>query len=255
MNDTKSAQEDSPVRIHRELQAKMEQAMIDRAAGGPNADPPPGEREVPRASSLAMECARREFYYLTGGAQDPRSAASAAATTAGQALEADVLADLVAAMPGTWQQQVRYVTPWFRGTADAVLYADESRSQAVLVADSKTANVASWEIQQRRAEAEKPSSGSDHVDSQLQLYMHASGAKKAVAVFRKTGGNARDMSKGVYLPVIYDHDPEAVTRLRTIATEAMRGRDRGLAPPRAYDAKDWHCTYCSYRDSCWRSRP
>jgi len=189
-----------------------------------------------------------------------RSTASASATTLGQAIEDDVLADLASATPGEWRYQVKVETEWFRGTADAVLYEPRrgdcaehglgTCSHAVLVADSKSANTASWEIKERQG------SCGDEIEAQLQLYMHALGAKRAIAVFRKTGGNAKDMAKGVYLPIEFPYRPEVVKRLHGTAQSALRaarehGDGEAFVPSRAFAQTAWQCQYCSYKGICW----
>lgn len=235
------------MRIDRELATRMEQAMVARSTTGPNANPPVEERKVPRASSLCHGCARKEYYYLTGAPEEPMTPAGASATTMGQAIEADVLADLEAAMPGEWRQQVRVTTDWFRGTADAVLSTGPG---VLLVADSKSANVASWEIKERQE------SCGEEIEAQLQLYMHATGAPEAIAVFRKTGGNAKDQGKGVYLPIRFPYRPEVVERLEKVALEAMAAKVSGVAPAPGLPKGHWLCGserspgYCPYARSC-----
>lgn len=229
----------------KELGRKMEQALIERAKGGPNSDPPVSERKVPRASSLSTGCTRREVYYLTGAPQDEQTAASAAATTTGQEMEDGVLSDLEAALPGNWKRNVRLENDWVRGTADDVQY-DGPNGEATLVADSKTANVASWEIKQRQG------STGDEIEAQLQIYMHLTGAGEAVAAFRKTGGNAKDMGKGVYLPIFLPYRHEIVTKMERIAREAMAARDNGTIPARSFSKRDvFPCSYCPYTTHCW----
>lgn len=273
------------MKIDRELATAMEAAMVARSTTGPNANPPVEERKVPRASSLCHGCARKEWYYLTGAPEEPMTPAGASATTMGQAIEADVLADLEASLPGEWRQQVKVEAPWFKGTADAVLFdgvpcpdcegkghftaydqrgdnpedfdcgnCDGGRyvagEKTLIVADSKSANVASWEIKERQG------SCGEEIEAQLQLYMHATGAPEAIAVFRKTGGNAKDMGRGVYLPIRFPYRPEVVERLEKVALEAMAARVSGVAPPPGLPKGHWLCGserspgYCPYARAC-----
>lgn len=226
-----------------DLSAKMEAALVARARGGPNANKPPSERKVPRASNLSQGCERLDFYYLTGADELPMDAMGAASTTNGQALEEDVLLDLEAALGLKFERQVPVETDWFKGTADAW------NAEHKILADSKTANNASWSIKKREG-----TPGESYIN-QLNLYASVLGATKIIVPIRVVGKSAKDVVKdgpGVYLAFTFEPDPSVVARLRDGALRAMEAGHHTLIPPAPGYAKGhWLCKgYCSYRHLC-----
>ena len=234
--------------IDAELGKLMEAALVARARGGPNANKPPSERKVPRASNLSQGCARLDWYYLTGADELPMDAMGAASTTNGQALEEDVLLDLEAALGLKFERQVPVETAWFRGTADAW------NAEHKILADSKTANAASFAIKKREG------SPGDSYIVQLNLYASVLGAERIIVPVRAIGKSAKDVKNdgpGVYAVYTFAPDPAVVLKAQEQALRAMDARDLAGAPPDpAFAPGYWLCGskgrpgYCSYAHLC-----
>lgn len=238
------------MRLDAELSARMEANLVRRAQSGPNSNPPPSERRLPRVSTLSSGCARESYYYLVGAPEDEQDATSAGSTTAGQALEADVLTDLLAALnvgPGEYDVQVRVTTDWYTGSADLHV------PRLSLVVDAKTTNAAGFDIIAKEGKP-KP----EHV-AQLSSYGIPLGATRGILAYRATG-NTKAIGDGkVYMVFDFPLDHAAHAQMVANARAAMAGRESGQVPPRAEWAnrqKHWKCRavngYCDYRTHCWK---
>jgi hypothetical protein len=224
-----------------ELGAFMEEALLEQAKGGPNANRPAPERTKPRASGL--DCARSAFYYLTGAEQLPKRATSAAATSAGQALESDVLDHLEYALSKRFgrkivgERQVPVETDWCTGTLD--WWNEELK----MLADAKTTGPASFSFSARGFE--------DKYKSQLTIYGTAKGAELCVVPLRANGKKDDDQTPGIYAVEVFAPDPAVYAAAEARARAAMAGKETGTAPPPTFARGYWLCrSYCDYRHLC-----
>lgn len=225
----------------------MDEALVAQGRGGPNSDMAASQRRTPRASSLSSGCARQDYYYLIGAPKVDSDVVSAAAAQTGQALEADVLAHLEAALsrrfggPFKFERKVKVACEWFTGEADAW------NAEHKILADSKTTNRDSWDMKRKQG-----TTGQEYA-RQLNLYAHLLGAKEIIIPLRAIGKRAsgRD-GKEIYLVERMEPNPALVAEMEAQARKAMQAVVTGATPDRAYDQKHWLCAgFCSYRETCW----
>lgn len=232
------------MRLDAELSSKMEANLVTRNNSGPNADPPVSQRIVPRVTSVLM-CAREGYYTLIGTDKLPMDPTSAGAAQAGQALEADVLTDLLRALevvnlPGEFEMQVRVTTDCYTGSADLYI------PRLSLVADAKTTNASAFDIIAKEGKA-KP----EHV-MQLAAYGIPLGAKEGIIVYRGTGNTKKVNGGRLYMVFRFPLTPDMVKPLEVNARAALAGRETNTPPPRAFPQSHWKCSgYCAYRNTCW----
>lgn len=224
-----------------ELAQWMEEALIAQAQGGPNANRPPSDRVKPRASGL--DCARSAYYYLVGAAQMPKRATTAASSTAGQALESDVLDHLEAALSRRYgrtirgERQVPVESDWCTGTLDWW------HEELGMVADSKTTGPQSFSFKARGFE--------DSYKSQLTIYAVLKGARQIVVPLRANGKKDDDPTPGIYAVEVFAPDMAAYRAAEARARAAMAGRETGTPPPAGFERGYWLCrSYCDYRNLC-----
>lgn len=240
------------------LADRMEAALVARARGGPNADPPVEERTKIRASVLASACPRKCHYWLTGAEEDKIEAATASAFTDGKEYEAGILNDILAAL-GVGEELARTQVPadtyWYTGTADLVIYDSlyagkliASRVSPNTLYEFKTANPTSFSM---RVKEGRPG---DSYENQAQLYMNALEIGRCVFVFRN---KAPKKGERIYWTCEVTREGAAIERLRAIAQKAHdSGSVVGVLPDRAdYAARTaWQCRYCSFYGTCWNGR-
>lgn len=231
------------MRLDADLSSRMEAALVLRGKGGVNSNPPVSARVVPRVTSALM-CPREAYYYLIGTPELDSDPTSAGAAQAGQALEADVLTDLCAALgvdPLDAETQVRVTTDCYTGSADFYV-----RSMG-LVADAKTTNASAFDIIAKEGKA-KP----EHV-MQLAAYGIPLGATEGIIVYRGTGNTKKVNGGRLYMAFRFPLTPDMVKPLEVNARAAIAGRETNTPPPRAFARTHWKCSaYCAYRAECWK---
>lgn len=235
------------------LNADAERALVLRADGGNNADPPPEHREKPRVSAVISLDPLAISLYMAGAPKAPTDVSFAANTQTGQAMEDLILAVLERAIaeqiPGfEWD---RFLQP---DTGHGDIYGwqpDEKwdcgpavgRPDAVsvehgIIADAKSASASQF--------AMKVKDGGKDFAIQQTLYL--AGAEKRygkpfTGLVMMMNKETKKGTPQAFATFRYAPDPAILQRV----VEAVEASRNGATCPYK-KGKDWQPSYCVYRN-------
>lgn len=234
--------------IDRDLQAAMEQALVARADGGPNADPPLAERRVPRVSAVTSMDPLAIKRYMEGANKAPMDVSYAANVETGKAVETMILGVVESAMRSTDPDFAWDLFPQEDGTlgwqpprmicGPAIGRPDAMRIIDGLLCDAKSASATQFAMILK--------DGGEQYRVQQTLYVAGAEAKynrpfrSLVAVMNKETKKGTPQAFAVFE---FGPDPALVEKV-TAAVEQSKGDAK--CP---YIGTDWHNRYCAYRDT------
>jgi hypothetical protein len=227
----------------------MEAALLSRADGGVNADPPLADRIKPRVSAVTSLDAYAIACYMRGAEKAPMDVSYAANTQTGQAMEDLIVGLLGEALGIEWDLfdngpptpgREDYDYTWQPGRWDcgpAIGRPDAVSVEHGIIADAKSASATQFAMNTK--------DNGEQYRIQQTLYLAGAEAKygkpfkSLVAVMNKETKKGTPQAFAVFefLP-----DPALVAKVAAVVEQAKNGNAR--CP---YPASDWHPRYCAYR--------
>jgi len=233
----------------------MEAALLARADGGVNADPPLADRVKPRVSAVTSLDAYAIQCYMRGAEKAPMDVSYAANTQTGQAMENLIVGLLGEALgiewdlwwpdgerfserrvgfydmsEATWQPERWHCGPAI-GRPDAISV------EHGIIADAKSASATQFAMNTK--------DNGEQYRIQQTLYLAGAEAKygkpfrSLVAVMNKETKKGTPQAFAVFE---FHPDPALVAKVAAVVEQAKNGNAR--CP---YPASDWHPRYCAYR--------